>query len=297
MLLNDLQWYTVGDARILKIQDLTLAELSPEQLFPDWDEAKALQICPRLPETLDSSETKVLLSVHSWLIEDRGRKILIDTGVGNNKARPAALYFDHLQTVWLENLMRAGVSPEDIDFVLLTHLHVDHVGWNTRLQNGIWVPTFPNARYVFSRAEYDFFSNPAHDSVRNKTSFMTRIDSVDPIISAGLADQIDVDGSDVLEGISFHPTPGHTPHHASVVLKSGVEHAIFTGDVMHHPIQVCVAKWSAVFDADPQTAIISRKWALNYAVEHDAALFTSHFPMTSAGKVMTYNQKRGWSSL
>ncbi|MFT8776520.1 MAG: MBL fold metallo-hydrolase [Gluconacetobacter liquefaciens] len=297
MLLNDLRWYTVGDARILKIQDLMLAALSPEQLLPDLDEATALQIYPRLPETLDSSETKVLLSVHSWLIEDRGRKILIDTGAGNNKARPAALYFDHLQTVWLENLMRAGVSPEDIDFVLLTHLHVDHVGWNTRLQNGIWVPTFPNARYVFSRAEYDFFSNPAHDSVRNKTSFMTRIDSVDPIISAGLADQIDVDGSDVLEGISFHPTPGHTPYHASVVLRSGVEHAIFTGDVMHHPIQVCVPDWSAVFDADPQTAIISRKWALNYVVEHDATVFTSHFPMTSAGRVMTGDQNMSWSLL
>lgn len=297
MLLNDLRWYTVGDARILKTQDLMLAALSPEQLLPDWDEATALQIYPRLPETLDSSETKVLLSVHSWLIEDRGRKILIDTGAGNNKARPAALYFDHLQTVWLENLMRAGVCPEDIDFVLLTHLHVDHVGWNTRLQNGIWVPTFPNARYVFSRAEYDFFSNPAHDSVRNKTSFMTRADSVDPIVRAGLADQIDVDGSDVLEGISFHPTPGHTPHHASVVLRSGVEHALFTGDVMHHPIQVCVPEWSAVFDAAPQTAIISRKWALNYAVEHDATVFTSHFPMTSAGRVMTGDQNMSWSFL
>lgn len=297
MLLNDLQWYTVGDARILKIQDLMLAALSPEQLLPDWDEATALQIYPRLPETLDSSETKVLLSIHSWLIEDRGRKILIDTGAGNNKARPAALYFDHLQTVWLENLMRAGVCPEDIDFVLLTHLHVDHVGWNTRLQNGIWVPTFPNARYVFSRAEYDFFSNPAHDSVRNKTSFMTRIDSVDPIISAGLADQIDVDGSDVLEGISFHPTAGHTPHHASVVLRSGVEHALFTGDVMHHPIQVCFPEWSAVFDAEPHTATISRKWALNYAIEHDTTVFTSHFPMTSAGRVMTSDQNMSWSFL
>nr|WP_231105780.1 MBL fold metallo-hydrolase [Novacetimonas hansenii] len=274
-----------------------LAALSPEQLLPDWDEATALQIYPRLPETLDSSETKVFLNVHSWLIEDRDRKILIDTGAGNNKARPAALYFDHLQTVWLENLIRAGVCPEDIDFVLLTHLHVDHVGWNTRLQNGAWVPTFPNARYVFSRAEYDFFSNPAHDSVRNKTSFMTRADSVDPIVAAGLADQINVDGSDVLEGISFHPTPGHTPHHASVVLKSGAEHALFTGDVMHHPIQVCVPEWSAVFDAAPQTAIISRKWALNYAVEHDAAVFTSHFSMTSAGKVMTSGQNMNWSFL
>ncbi|GAN61640.1 MBL fold metallo-hydrolase [Acetobacter cibinongensis] len=295
--MNDLQWYTVGDARILKIQDLTLAALTPELLLPDWDDATALQAYPDLSETLDASETKVLLSVHSWLIKDRGRNILVDTGAGNSKARPAALYFDHLQTVWLENLMRAGVRPEDIDFVLLTHLHVDHVGWNTRLQNGIWVPTFPNARYVFSRAEYDFFSNPAHDSVRNKTSFMTRIDSVDPIISADLADQIDVDGSEVLEGISFHPTPGHTPHHASLVLKSGMERALFTGDVMHHPIQVCIPEWSAVFDADPQIAIISRKWALNYAAEHTAAVFTSHFPMTSAGKVMTYDQGRGWSFL
>nr|WP_244980518.1 MBL fold metallo-hydrolase [Acetobacter thailandicus] len=297
MLLNDLQGYTVGDARILKIQDLTLKALSPEQLLPDWNNATALQAYPDLSETLDASETKVLLSVHSWLVEDRGRKILVDTGVGNNKVRPAALHFDHLQTVWLENLMRTGVRPEDIDFVLLTHLHVDHVGWNTRLKNGIWVPTFPNARYIFSKAEYDFFSNPAHDSASNKTSFMTRIDSVDPIVSAGLADQIDVDGSEILEGISFHSTPGHTPHHASLVLKSGMERALFTGDVMHHPIQVRVPEWSAVFDADPQTAIVSRKWALNYAIEHDATVFTSHFPMTSVGRVMTSDQNMSWSFL
>ncbi|CEF42419.1 beta-lactamase domain protein [Acetobacter senegalensis] len=294
MLMNAPQWYTIGDARILKIQDLTLAALSPEQLLPDWDGARALQVYPQLSETLDVSGANILLSIHSWLIEDRGRKILVDTGAGNNKARPAAPYFDHLQTAWLENLMRAGVRPEEIDFVLLTHLHVDHVGWNTRKQNGTWVPTFPNARYLFSKAEYDFFSDSAHDTARNKTSFMTREDSVDPIVSAGLADQIDVDGTEILEGFSFHPTPGHTPHHASIVLKSGTECALFTGDVMHHPIQVSFPEWSAVFDADPQTAITSRKWALDYAVEHDATVFTTHFPMTSAGRVIPHNKKIDW---
>ncbi|UMM07835.1 MBL fold metallo-hydrolase [Gluconobacter frateurii] len=293
--MNAPQWYAVGDARILKIQDLTLAALSPEQLLPDWDGGRALQAYPRLSETLDASGTKIPLSIHSWLIEDRGRKILVDTGAGNNKARPAAPYFDHLRTVWLENLRRAGVRPEEIDFVLLTHLHVDHAGWNTRQQDGIWVPTFPNARYLFSKAEYDFFSDPAHDTTRNKTSFMTREDSVDPIIAAGLADQIDVDGTEILEGFSFYSTPGHTPHHASIVLRSGTDCALFTGDVMHHPVQVNVPEWNTVFDADPLAAIMSRKWALNYAIEHNATVFTAHFPMTSAGRIMSGHQKIDWS--
>ncbi|NHN88402.1 MBL fold metallo-hydrolase [Acetobacter conturbans] len=291
------QWHTVGEARIVKVPDMMLAALPPSRLLPDWNDDQAQQAGLWLADTLDAPQTHALLSVHSWLVEDRGRKILIDTGAGNDKARPAAPYFDHLHTTYLENLSQTGIQPEEIDFVLLTHLHVDHVGWNTRLQDGVWCPTFPNARYLFSREEFEFFSNPANDTERNHTSFMTRADSVDPIVNAGLADPVEVDGTDVLEGFSFHPTPGHTPHHASIVLQSGSEQVLFTGDVMHHPVQVMYPEWNSVFDADPETAVKSRKWALDYARTHDATLFTSHFPLTSAGRVQSGAPRDCWSFL
>ena len=291
------KWHAVGAARVTKIQDTVLAVLTPEQLLPEWDSGRAVQCYPQCNETLDTTQTKVPLSIHAWLIEDRGRKILVDTGVGNDKPRPAAPHFDHLHTGWLNNLRQAGVQPEEIDFVLLTHLHVDHVGWNTRRENDHWVPTFPNARYLFSKEEYQFFKDPANNNGRNQTSFITREDSIDPIVACGLADQIDVNGEEVLEGVSFHSTPGHTAHHASIVLRSGTEHLLFTGDVMHHPVQVSQPGWNAVFDANPQLAMASRQWALEYAARHDATVFTSHFPLTSVGRVGKDHETYRWSFL
>ncbi|GEN62852.1 hypothetical protein AOE01nite_10760 [Acetobacter oeni] len=192
---------------------------------------------------------------------------------------------------------RPAFSRKRSTSVLLTHLHVDHVGWNTRERDGVQVPTFPNARYVFSREEFEFFSNPANNTARNRTSFVTREDSVDPIINAGLADLIEVDGTEVPEGFSFHATPGHTPHHASVVLRSGNELILFTGDVMHHPVQVSYPEWNSVFDAEPETAVTSRKRVLEYARANNAVLFTSHFPMTSAGRLQSGEAGDGWSFL
>jgi len=173
-----------------------------------------------------------------------------------------------------------------VDFVLLTHLHVDHVGWNTRLQEARWVPTFPNARYVFSRAEHDYFTNPANRSERNRTSFAVQVDSVDPVIEAGLADMIEVNGSEVLDGISFYLTPGHTPTHASIVLRSEGGTAIFPGDVMHYPVQVAHPNWNSIFDASAEDSIRSRAWALAFAADSQAEVFSSHFPASGAGRVV-----------
>ncbi|MET1026134.1 MAG: MBL fold metallo-hydrolase [Dongiaceae bacterium] len=175
-----------------------------------------------------------MATARSWSIPARG----------NDKERPYASYFDHLQTPFLERLRALGVEPEDVDYVLHTHLHVDHVGWNTLLQGGEWVPTFPNARYIFSRAEYDYFTDPKNHTERSRTSFMVQRDSVDPVIEAGLAQMIEIDGSEPIEGFAFHPTPGHTIDHASISFHSQGEVALFAGDVLHHPLQVSAPIWS-----------------------------------------------------
>lgn len=284
----------IGAAGVTRVFDLQLATFAPSQLIPSWNEAREGLLSQLPAAATDASGAHVILSIHSWLVRDRGRTILIDTGAGNDKQRPFAPYFHELHNPFLERLALAGVTPEEVDFVLMTHLHVDHVGWNTRLQEERWVPTFPNARYVFSRAEYAYFTNPANRSERNRTSFAVQIDSVDPIIEAGLADMVEVDGSEVLDGISFHLTPGHTPTHASIVLQSGGRTALFPGDVMHYPVQVGHPDWNSIFDASPEDSIRSRIWALNFAADNQAVVFSSHFPASGAGHVVRSEDGFAW---
>ena len=268
--------YRIGSAEVTRIPELRLDGFTPAALLPDWPEVDDAS-ARRMPESFAPDGLRVLLSVHSWLIRDRGRTILVDAGAGNDKDRPHARYFDRLRTPYLDRLAAAGVAPEAVDYVLLSHLHVDHVGWNTRLVDGAWVPTFPNARYVFSRREYEFFGDPANRSERNRNSIQARLDSVDPVVAAGLADPIETDGREVIPGLSFHPTPGHSPDHASIVLESDGERAIFAGDVLHHPVQVERPDLVSIFDADPE-----------------ATLFASHFASTAAGRVVRDGNGFAW---
>ena len=280
----DVKSYSVGSAAVTRVKELDLAGIAMGTYFPDW-EPSAIVDHPNwvAPETMDA--TGALRSVHTWVVRDGHRTILIDTSAGNDKDRPNSLIFDHLKTPFLDRLRDAGVEPKDVDYVLMTHLHIDHVGWNTRLEGGRWVPTFPNAQYIFSRAEHEYFTDLKNLTERNKTSFMVLKDSVDPVIEAGLAHMIDVDGSEPIAGFTFFSTPGHTPAHASIVFRSGGEVALFAGDVLHHPLQVYRPDWNSLYDLSKEGAIKSRKWALQFAVDNKATLFSSHFPATSAGRV------------
>ncbi len=140
--------YTVGDASVTRVQECVLNSFQPGQLLLDWDDDKQ-RLLEQMPETQSPDGQHVLLSIHSWVVQRDGKTIIVDTGVGNTKARPFARHFDHLQTPYLARLRDIGVSPEDVDYVLHTHLHVDHVGWNTTLVDGRWMPTFPKAKHVF----------------------------------------------------------------------------------------------------------------------------------------------------
>jgi len=186
---------------------------------------------------------------------------------------------------------------KEVDFVLMTHLHLDHVGWNTRYEAGHWVPTFPNAKYIFSRVEQRYNASlsgrkPASDlppptlgtPVREPATCVYD-QSVAPIIESGQAELIDVDGAEWLDGISFLPTPGHSVDHASIRIGSGGQEALFLGDVMHHPLQVHCPDLRSVYCEFPEASRASREWLLSYASENHALCFSSHFAESSAGYI------------
>ncbi|MEM5457747.1 MBL fold metallo-hydrolase [Paraburkholderia phytofirmans] len=272
--------HRIGDARITRVSE-TCFPLAPTVLYPEWASSAADELGRRLSSaSLDLEHNEVTLSVHTWVVQIDGLTVLIDTGIGNFKERPFSKLFHQLNNPYLERLADAGILPAQVDEVLLTHLHADHVGWNTQWIDGRWQPTFPNAKYVFPQAEQDFFATPAGDSRR-----MVFDDSVVPVIESGQAVTIPAEGGTWREGIVFHPTPGHSAGHMSISIRSRGEEAIFTGDVMHNPIQVYRPEWNSTFCLDGASARHSRHWLLNYAADRDATLFTAHFPQTSAGRV------------
>jgi glyoxylase-like metal-dependent hydrolase (beta-lactamase superfamily II) len=282
--------HRVGEATVTKVTE-QIFNLKTGVLFSDFqpsvlDEHRAWLA----GDHIDPVEENFILSIHTWVVRHEGRTILVDTASGNHKNRPFSAIFHQLNTPYLERLEAAGVRPDEVDLVLLTHLHVDHVGWNTRLDADRWVPTFPNARYVLPTVEREYFGTPAGEK-----RLMVFEDSVLPVIEAGLVDEIAAQGGEYLPGIVFHPTPGHSVGHMSIEVKSAGERALFTGDVWHHPVQVYQPGWSSVFCADRERANASRRWVLERASETGAKIFTPHFAGSSAGTVQATAGGFGWT--
>ncbi|MDW5550626.1 MBL fold metallo-hydrolase [Methanosarcina sp.] len=228
------------------------------------------------------------------MLRTKQHTILIDTGVGNDKERIWIPRLNRLKSPYLKRLKAAGVTPAMVDYVILTHLHVDHVGWNTQLVDGAWEPTFPNATYVFSKSEQKHYSDPKNYTVNNRVKFIIYEDSVRPVIQAGQAEIIEPDGAEFLEGISLYPVPGHSIGQMAVCLTSSGEEALFGGDVMHHPIQVYHPEWNSVYCEDAQQARVSRRWALDYLADRHALFFSSHFAESSAGRVTRTGDRFVW---
>ena len=267
----------VGAATITRIEESYEPNFDPVMFFADWrpeilDEHRGWMV----PDHFDPASGLLKLSVHSWLIKIGGRTILIDTCVGNHKERPARPKWHRLETRYLERLAAAGVRPEEIDMVMCTHLHVDHVGWNTRLDNGRWVPTFPNARYVFSKTDYDHFQALDRDPAKGPANHGSFRDSVVPVVEAGLA-QI-VNGAQALdEHLSIDPSPGHTPGSVVFTLASQGAQAYFSGDVLHHVIQIYHPHWNSFACADGINARKSRRHLLERCAGTGALLAPGHF--------------------
>ena len=215
--------------------------------------------------------------VQSFLIRSKGKNILIDTCNGNGKDRPNVPTWGNLKTDFLKK------TPEKIDIVACTHLHFDHVGWNTKRQDGRWVPTFPNATYLFSKEEYDYWiKKPSKEMVDD---FNGIDDSVTPIVEAGRAMFV-ADNYRIDKNVRLIPTPGHTPHHVSVVIESQGKKAIITGDVMHHPCQIAHQDWTTLADTYPDQTVETRKNFLKGVQNTETLIIGSHFANPVAGHVV-----------
>lgn len=234
--------------------------------------------------TNDPETSMMTYSVHSYVVEIDGLTVLIDTCDGNHKNRSLP-EVHQLDTGYLKNLARAGFQPEDIDMVMCTHLHFDHVGWNTRLENGKWVPTFPNARYIFGRRDYEYFKeNPEGEDIH----FEAFQDSILPIMDAGMGQLVDenfVAHKEIGDGIWLEPAFGHSPGCCTIGAQADGAPALFWGDVIHHPLQMLRFDLTFAFDADGPAASATRLRTLERAADEQLLCFPAHFRRTSAGYV------------
>ena len=218
------------------------------------------------------------MSIHAFVIESRGKRIVVDTCIGNDKERPIPEW-NRKQWPFLANLEQAGYPRESVDLVLCTHLHVDHVGWNTMLRGGTWVPTFPNATYLIGGTEWDFFSTAEEPFLKGPVD-----DSVRPVVAAGMSQLVD-DAHRLTDEVWLESTPGHTPGHFSVRISSRGEEAVITGDLMHHPILCRYPEWDNKFDYDGPRAKKTRRAFCERYADSAVLVLGTHFATPSAGRI------------
>lgn len=270
-----MQW-RIGAAKITRIVELEGAG-GTKFILPQASPEAVKEIGWLAPDYA-TADGKLKMSVHALVVEADGKRIVVDTCIGNNKKNRIVPVWNDLDTPFLFKLNEAGFAPETIDLVICTHLHVDHVGWNTKLAGNDWVPTFPNARYLFGRTEYEYWKD-FEDNPEQRAVFA---DSVRPIVDAGLADIIP-DTFQVSESISTVPTPGHSPGHMSIRIRSEGEEALLLGDVAHHPCQMAHPEWSSTFDSDPMQSARTRRDVFGEVADTGTVVIGGHFP---AGRIV-----------
>jgi glyoxylase-like metal-dependent hydrolase (beta-lactamase superfamily II) len=274
--------FTLADLSVHRVEEFVDPACDGLAFFPDLTpEILARNLHWLAPQFWNAQNNTMRLTMQTWVVHSRHHTIVVDTCNGNHKSRPAFPLADQLNTPYLDRL---GCAPEDVDFVLCTHMHVDHVGWNTRLENGRWVPTFPNAKYLFSRTEYEQYL--AENWVEGKAPMFQDVfeDSVSPVIAAGQA--VMVDGRhEVNDSIAIDPAPGHTPGHYIVRAGSPGDIALFVGDAIHNPIQIAEPQISTAYCADKNLAARTRLSILEECAEHGHLLVPTHFDPPYIGHV------------
>ena len=224
---------------------------------------------------------RLKMSIHALVVETAERRVIVDTCLGNDKQSRRIPSWNNLQGPFLADLAEAGYPREAIDTVLCTHLHVDHVGWNTMRVEGRWVPTFPRARYLMGRAEFDHW----REQTGREDMQAIMADSVAPVVEAGLVDLVESDHR-ICDEVDLVATPGHTPGHVSVRIRSAGETALITGDFMHHPCQIARPHWSSTADSDPEQARATRERMLEELAETPTLVIGTHFAGATAGRVV-----------
>jgi glyoxylase-like metal-dependent hydrolase (beta-lactamase superfamily II) len=273
--------WQVGNIKITRVVEMQvtggsrfiLPQAIPETILPmQW-----------LQPHFADEQGKLIMSIHALVIETADRKMIVDTCIGNDKKRNIANW-SKLQLPFLEDLQKAGYDRFEIDTVMCTHLHVDHVGWNTMLMDGEWIPTFPNAEYLMGKKEYEYWHNAEPDQLNEGLLE----DSVKPVFDAGLVKLVPMD-FEVCKGIYFEATPGHTPGHVSIHIESQGQHALITGDSFHHPCQIEKVQWSSSADYDQVASKQTRESLLAKYGDSNVLIIGTHFATPTAG----YLRKEG----
>ena len=266
--------WMIGEISVDRVAEIEGPLFAPADVFPSFDQTILQQHWGDLvPDHYAADLGRVIGTVQTYVLRTPDHTILVDTGCGNHKQRPNDPPFHNLNTPFLETLGRLGVAPEAVDIVFCTHLHVDHVGWNTTLKDGAWVPTFPNATYVFTQAELDSLERPGTQTQSLPAHYH---DSIAPIIASGQARPWSGEG-ELAPGLTIVSTPGHSPGHAMLRAHSGGQTALFVGDVVQHPLQVYRPDWNSNYCAMPDAAVATRHRVLAECAQIGCLMFATHF--------------------
>jgi len=279
------QWQ-IGDIKITRVVEMEVAG-GTRFILPDATREACIDLEWMRPHFMDQ-DGNLIMSIHALVIDTGSMRMVVDTCIGNDKERSIDAW-SHLQTNFLTDLENAGYPRESIDIVMCTHLHVDHVGWNTMLVDGQWVPTFPNARYLLAEKEWGYW-----DSHEDNVDYGPILaDSVRPVIDAGLVDFVD-ENHKVCNEVFLEPTPGHTPGHVSVHIQSGQNEALITGDCIHHPVQITNTHWCSSADSDQDQGRKTRESLLSRYVDQDILIIGTHFATPTAGHIKHREEGGYW---
>jgi glyoxylase-like metal-dependent hydrolase (beta-lactamase superfamily II) len=276
-----MQTLNIGDVTISSIVERDGPWRKPADMFPAYDPIVGARHLAELdPLVFDPVSGKMVITYQTFVVRTPKHTVLIDTCTGEDKGHPAPMDFP--KQPWLDGFRAAGLKFGDIDFVFCTHLHIDHCGWNTVLRDGRWVPTFPKAKYIFHKREYDYWEQATKRGDNPPGDVWTM--NCLPIVEAGQALLVD-DTYQLDDTFSLTPTPGHSPCHCCVDIRSKGQHAVVTGDMMHHALQCREPDWSTIFDADRAQAARSRRQFLGQVADTSTLILPIHFPNPTVGRV------------
>jgi glyoxylase-like metal-dependent hydrolase (beta-lactamase superfamily II) len=277
--------FRIGQATITRVEETCGPTYPIIDIFPECSSTVLSEHGHWLaPSHFDVQTGLIKLSVHSWLLQIGRQKILVDTCCGNNKVKPERPFWHMLNVPFLERLAKAGAQPDEIDYVMCTHLHHDHVGWNTQLRDGRWVPTFPNARYAISKTDFEYYRKLDSDDKTAPAELGTFRECVLPLVEAGRAELVSGDHR-LNEHIELMPAPGHSAGHVVFKLETAGERAVFTGDVFHHLLQVYYPDWNFPKNSDPEQARASRRRVLEHCASSGALVLPAHVGAPFAGHI------------
>ena len=278
--------WRIGDVKISRVVELEVTGGS-RFILPDATRDQCLPLTWMHPHFMDEAGN-LIMSVHALVVDTGDTRIVVDTCIGNDKERSIPAW-SNLQTSFLQDLKTTGYDPDSIDIVLCTHLHVDHVGWNTRLVDGEWVPTFPNAKYLVATDEWGYWTSEP-ESGRFDEVYADSVKPIEPLMSL-----VDVESEpEIVPGISLKPTPGHTPGHVSVEIQSNGERAIITGDCIHHPCQMTRVDWCSSADSDAGQGLKTRERLLADLSDTDTLVIGTHFATPTAGYIRPHVDGNYW---